>query len=68
MAHEFYQPPQNGPFMCHHCHFFDRMTRCLSSEAVPKILKQFPARKLPDGTARVEPGGCCDDYLSIRLQ
>lgn len=62
MAHQFYQPPADGPFLCAHCRWFDRRGVCQSPDAVPKIIAQFPARRLTGKTAKVEAGGCCDDY------
>lgn len=63
-----YQPPSQGPFMCGHCEYLRSGkfgTACMKPEAVSDIIEHFPTRKLPDGAAKVERGGCCNYYHSM---
>lgn len=49
-AHVEYQGPEEGPFHCGHCRYFDaRRSRCKHTEVL----------------APVAAGGCCDRYQKI---
>lgn len=55
-----YSTPDQGPFRCDHCKFYDANGSACSG---PNVMKDPQVQKLGDGRAMVEPSACCSkDY------
>ena len=51
-----YQGPEDGPFRCSACEYFNRTTNGCSGENMKKLSNR---PRLPSGDIEVDAGGCC---------
>jgi transposase len=51
-----YAGPEDGPFRCSNCKYFNRQTDGCSNKAMKKLSKR---PRLPSGDVQVDPNGCC---------
>ena len=58
-----YAGPEKGPFACANCAHFSWPLHCDHSEGIEDAENGDPGLSLNrDGTAKVEPGGCCNEF------
>jgi D-arabinose 1-dehydrogenase-like Zn-dependent alcohol dehydrogenase len=62
MAHQVYMPVQKGPFRCDHCEYYRSTNRCDNSTIIGYATLGKFGLSLVDGKAKVDPGGCSDEY------
>lgn len=51
-----YAGPEDGPFHCSNCEYFNRVTDGCRNEAMKRLSTR---KRLPSGDVLVEPNGCC---------